>query len=305
MESLKNLFNKKAEANAGNSEYEVHTDILKSDHIACDKDRGRISDKYAYELFELESVSWDYIDSICLDVRDGKPYLEHSQQRNRGAAYYTVTDYSPITYDELKRYAQKKGYYETYCDINESNWKKFIPAEKLKGEPSNRKHIPLCHCDTSGIFDIDEFYFSQLGNLSSNITYLRRCDTGYRVFYVFNESYSFVSDFFNEFTKTEEQIRELLEGKHIPTYSAFDRLLSDKELQYITYLFKNIDEINKSLPKQTFMVYKDIRGNIIKYTVYKTVKGKKISCPTSKYSLIQEALAHIARYGSIFSRECE
>ena len=270
--------------------YVIHADILENNYLSNTNLSNNMSEKYAFELFKIESKSWEYEKSICLNIKNGKPYYLDAQYRNRGAAYYFNNDYSLITYDELKEYAKQCGCYARYKDLDESNWKNFIPADMLSADDAKKKIIQLNELDSIDTFEVDEFYFAQNANRASYITYLRKCDSGYRVFFAQNESYFWPAKFFKSFTKTEEEIKEILENKFYPEYSAFDRLLSDKELQYVAYMFNHYRQFQKGYLDNS-------------YKSFKTVNGNEFVCKSDGYYFIQNVLEQIARYGSNFSRD--
>lgn len=85
-------------------------------------------------LYILESVSYDHTTSICIDLRDGTPFEKYNHCIIRGHYIGSEISYRKISFDAVKDLAKSvsDATYETFKDINETNWKSYIDQEKIE-----------------------------------------------------------------------------------------------------------------------------------------------------------------------------
>jgi len=239
-----------------------------------------------HRLFEVESKSWEYVDSVALDVRSGELYYLHDVVRHVGGAYGSELFTRKITYDEVRSFAAKANQGAAYKDLNEKTWKEYIPDNvKLPAEPKPEQiqGIPLAEKD----WKLWEFYYELHNVHAHSITYLRKTTAGYRVFHISATGWNYGLSF--RFDRTEDMICDVLFSKKYGwEYDAYDRLLSTAEVQYIMAKANEADtgEAGFLAPK------------VVCYQAWKNSKKNETWEYSKKWSNFESLLRKIAKNGT-------
>ena len=271
----------------------IHKDILGATFLQNQYDKRSLIPRYAYNLFTLSSKAWVYFETICLDVRNGKSYFCRCDIEHLNGADVERTYFHPISYDALKEYAKEVGEYEHYKNIDENNWQTYIPPEKL-GINTQKLATPVTiesNPHLQPLSGVCEFFFSLQHNTASpiSITYLRLCNTGYRLFFARYLDGTVPVLFFHKdyFLKKETQIQEiLLEKNPSQIYDCYDRLLNDQQAHYVMQLFSNHKAYHKPWTPENTTAYMVQNENII-------------NCNEAGFAYINDILENLAQYGSV------
>lgn len=201
-----------------------------------------------YQLFRIRMES-DFCDSICLDIRNGDPYFVHDELRNIGAAYGSEQFLTKIRYNNVREYHPGAD----YADLNENTWQRYIPNGKYESacafSERNRVTIPPGE-QKRGKESLRRFYLEKHNYHYHTITYLRKTDSGFRIFFIRAIGWTCGLGF--AFDRSEKMIRELLTtDKFGYGYAAFDRLLSAEEADYLQ---SEAAQANRAEPGETDLI---------------------------------------------------
>lgn len=211
---------------------EIRTDLLSVAYIRSFEEDHIPTSKHLHSLFEVDAETWVYTDSVGIDIRDGKAYFIHNEVRNYGAAYGSELFVRPISYDEVRVYAKLAKEENSYNDLNEKNWRNYIPKELL----SKKENKVKLKIDKAVLQPYDrqliEFYLEIHNVHYHTITFLRKTTMGYRIFYIASRGWNGGLEF--DFDRSENMIYDILKSsKYGQKYDACDRLLSETELSFV------------------------------------------------------------------------
>lgn len=275
--------------------YVVKRAIIKDAFIKSEKSDYEPTEEYLHELFQVDMKSWEYTDSVELDIRNGRPYFVHNVCRNVGAAYGSELFVRPINYDNVREHASKKGFDEDYAKLNENTWRDYVPAEVLKrfDEKMQKKKAlaPVIEAvDANSLKDtLFEFYYELHNVHAHHITYLRKTTEGYRVFHVDACGWSYGLPF--KFDKTEAMIQDIIcNQKYDHDFNAYDRLLSESEAKYIQAKANEEDSKEPAFLSE-------------RSSCYQVWKKRKTTGCTKKWEQFASLIEKIAKYGTSESVE--
>ncbi len=202
--------------------------------ISLKKSDFTLVEEYCYQLFETDCQVWEYTDYYALDFTNGQPYYVHDVVRNVGAAYGSEIIASKTSYQELKKHPKCPEKLKT---INKQNWQDFIPKKIIKNAKNKTIIIKEKNIlDHKDIYPLKQFYFEFHNMHAHHITYLRITNDGYRVFYAVARGWTYGLTF--NFDKSEKMIHDIIMNQKFGfQFDAFDRLLSEKETDYIMTFF--------------------------------------------------------------------
>lgn len=214
----------------------ARNDLLKKTFV-CSSSGKLPTQVYMHELFITDMESWNFIDSVCLDIRDGTPYFVHNICRNVGGSYGSDMHLKAINYDTVRELSRGND----FADLNENTWRFFIPEEKLL--KTDKRAIKIAPDMIKSVkWDLKQFYWEVNHVYYHTLVFLRETNSGYRIFYVSPQGWQLSFGF--KFNRTEEMVQEILSDKN-NQYVAYDRLLSKEETDYLQTIAKGI---KNSLP---------------------------------------------------------
>ena len=252
--------------------------------LSIDGDEYTIPLQYLYRLFIIDSESWNYTTYVALDIRDGKPYRVTKKTTRQLNIYGADLHTKPIDYDEVRRLAVRGRKNADFSQLSDDNWESFIPEDKrFTGEEKLDNRVDISAADGKADKKLTAFFYeSRVDRKSHIVAYLRETDKGFRLFGA--QALDGVIGLRFEFDCTEQMVRDVFDQKYGNMLYAADRMLSDKEAEFVQTLFAdNSDEACRNA------------DNVICCAV---ADGKYDDSKTAARQNLAETLVSLALYGS-------
>ena len=235
-----------------------------------------------HELFSVEMESWVFIDSVGLDIRNGRAYFLHSEVRHVSGAYGSNDIYRPISYDQVRDYAKRVNQEAFFQSLSEETWREFVPDAKIEAYNKTRAPKPVVLKNAPRVKKPITEFFMEVHNLHAHhITWFRQTSQGFRVFSIASHGWNYGLGF--RFLATEEMINQIMNGDHGYSFSAYDRLLADNEANALQALAAEVPAKESPLPSYT--------------SGYYICNGIRNTCTTTRWSRFASTLDNIAEHG--------
>lgn len=219
----------------------ARNDLLKKTFV-CSSSGKLPTQVYLHELFITDMESWNFVDSVCLDIRDGTPYFVHNTCRNVGGAYGSDMHLKAINYDTVRELSRGND----FADLNENTWRFFIPEDKLL--KTDQRALKLTPDMIKSVkWNLKQFYWEVNHGEYHTLVFLRETESGYRIFYVSTRGRRHSFGF--KFDRSEKMMQEILSDDY-NRYAAYDRLLSEEETNYLQSIANKIKNSFPSLKRE-------------------------------------------------------
>lgn len=235
-------------------------------------------------LCQTDMVSWEYIEYVGIDVRNGRPYFCRSEVRHVGGAYGSQEYFCPISYGELSARAARAGCDRDLSGLSEDNWKSFVPESKWKEvakytalKPRELKRAVPQKMTVNGFFmEVHNGHYH-------NVCWFRNTSSGYRAFSIHASGWSYGLHF--QVLPREDEIDLIFSGKRGNSFNAYDCVLSKDEALAVMAFAESL--VNTGRPLQAYA-----KG-------WYTANGKVYDLDDAKWDLLRWALDDISKNGCI------
>ena len=170
---------------------------------------------------------------------NGEPYQMNCRQHSYGFVLGSQEEFEAITYEKLSKECGKT--------VNETNWYLYVPLEmkekiEKNAAPPEPEHVPLSACQKADRSKADHIYIFVQQSFAASVYYFRKAPDGYRAFIISttDPDKPHLGYFGVEFP-AESKIDNTLKSKAY-SYNAFDRLLSEEEIDYFYNEFNSRKE---------------------------------------------------------------
>ena len=193
-----------------------------------------------YRLYSLPPDGPWEISQVGLDIRTGEPWLEESRQRSYGPVLGGESEWTKLTYDQVRNLTGKSSthFREDFADLSEETWRNYIPKDVLAS--AQRKPVAISVGQDQLAKDtelgLDAIFVRVKLRFGENFCFLRRCDSGYRALWgqtCIAGRHIYVSI---QECPSEQMIAEWMNGtEYIGNVDLSDRLLTDTDLRCIAH----------------------------------------------------------------------